>query len=161
VVANISFILNTNKPIDEKINNVLRALGEFTQASRVYIFENKKDKEFTANTYEWCNQGINPQKEMLQEVPLSLVYEWMGTEPYKMSRNLSQELSRDFATILVNQEIESLIVFRLFISGHEFGFIGFDECGYRRIWSQPEVDLLKTISNLISFAFEREAILHR
>ena len=161
VVANISFALNTNNAISEKVDTVLSIIGEFTQASRVYVFENCNDKKFTANTYEWCNQGISPQKEALQDVPLDLIYQWMGNENFKMSRNLSQELPLGLATILVEQEIESFIVFRLFVGGEEYGFIGFDECGYRRIWTQPEVELLKTISNLLSFTFEREAILRK
>lgn len=158
VVANISFTLNTNKPIDEKIEIVLSELGKFTQSSRVYIFQDVKDKRITANTYEWCNQGISSQKEKLQDVPLEMVEQWMGTDKYKISRNLSQEKPRELALKLIEQDIESIIIFRLYLGGQEFGFIGFDECGYRRIWTQPEVDLLSTISNLISFAFEREVM---
>lgn len=159
VVANISFALNTNNPISEKVDTVLGFLGEFTQASRVYVFENRDDKKVTSNTYEWCNQGIAPQKEALQDVPLDLIYQWMGDDNYKMSRNLSQELPRELAVTMIDQDIESFIVFRLYVGGREFGFIGFDECGYRRIWTQPEIELLKTISNLLSFTFEREAII--
>jgi len=36
--------------------------------------------------------------------------------------------------------------------------VGFDECNYERVWGKSETELLKTISNLISFSFERELI---
>jgi PAS domain S-box-containing protein len=156
VVSNISYTLNTNKPFEEKIDYVLQTLGQFTQASRVYIFENNYKKGITKNAYEWCNQGVAPQIEQLQEVPLSLINGWPKENDFLMSRNLSRDLPPDLSRLLIEQEIESIILFRLFVEGNEFGFMGFDECGYRRIWTKTEIELLRTISSLISFAYERE-----
>jgi signal transduction histidine kinase len=42
--------------------------------------------------------------------------------------------------------------------GNFFGFIGFDECSSYRKWTKSEIELLRTISNLIANAFLRNKI---
>lgn len=156
VVSNISYTLNTNIPFSEKIQQTLIMLGNFTQASRVYIFQNDAKQSFTSNTFEWCNEGIESQMQTLQQVPISMIEDWAGEREYLMSRNLNVDLPQEFAALMIEQDIESFIIFRLQVGSRPFGYIGFDECGNRRIWTKTEIELLKTISSLISFAFERE-----
>lgn len=156
VVSNISYTLNTNIPFSEKIQQTLIMLGNFTQASRVYIFQNDAKQSFTSNTFEWCNEGIESQMQTLQQVPISMIEDWAGEREYLMSRNLNVDLPQEFAALMIEQDIESFIIFRLQVGSKPFGYIGFDECGNRRIWTKTEIELLKTISSLISFAFERE-----
>lgn len=157
VVSNISYTLNTNNPFSEKIQQTLIMLGNFTQASRVYIFQNDAKQAFTSNTFEWCNEGIESQMQTLQQVPISMIEDWAGDREYLMSRNLNVDLPQEFAALMIEQDIESFIIFRLQVGSKPFGYIGFDECGNRRIWTKTEIELLKTISSLISFAFERES----
>ena len=156
VVSNISYALNTNHPFPDKIQQTLKMLGNFTQASRVYIFQNDVSQQVTSNTYEWCNDGIESQIQTLQQVPIGMIEDWAGDREYMMSRNLNVDLPQEFAAMMIEQDIESFIIFRLQVGGKPFGYIGFDECGNRRIWTKTEIELLKTISSLISFAFERE-----
>lgn len=156
MVSSISLSLNTNKPFREKIEEILHMLGKFTQVSRVYIFENHPTQNITANTHEWCNEGVDSQKDNLKEVPVNVIEGWAAGKEILMSRNLSVDLPSELAEIMIRQEIESFLIFRLHVGGRVFGYIGFDECGYRRLWEKTEVELLKTIANLISYAFELE-----
>jgi PAS domain-containing protein len=158
LLSEISYIFNTNSPIANKSTKVLELLGQFTNSSRVYIFENFPEKGITCNTFEWCNKGITPQQNNLQEVPLDMVMSWTGKNEYFTSNDLANELSPDLAEIMISQGIESFIIFPIQVSGEIFGFIGFDECSYPRVWEKHEISLLKTISNIVSFAFERERI---
>jgi PAS domain S-box-containing protein len=158
VVSEISYILNTNLPFNQKIDGVLALLGLFTQASRVYVFENNLQNKTTANTFEWCQEGVSSQMSNLQNVPLEMVEGWSKDKDIMMSHNLQEDLPSDFADILISQDIQSFIIFRLQVNAKKFGYIGFDECNYKRIWTAIEIELLKTISNLISFAYERELI---
>lgn len=47
---------------DKAINGVLELIGEFYNAGRAYLFELQNNEEFWNNTYEWCAEGIVPQK---------------------------------------------------------------------------------------------------
>lgn len=158
LISEISYILNTNKPFYERNNKVLELLGKFTDASRVYIFEHNYVKRITTNTYEWCNAGIEPQITNLQDVCLQSVAKWFDGKESLTSRNIREDLPADFADIMIAQGIKSFIIFPLQVSGKSFGLVGFDECKYERVWGKSETELLKTISNLISFSFERELI---
>lgn len=158
LISEISYILNTNKPFNEKNNEVLKLLGTFTNVSRVYIFEDKIEKGVTVNTFEWCNEGIKPEIGNLQSIPLHYVERWGKGKDIIFSNSLKEDLDPDFAEMMIAQGIKSFIIFALKVSGKKFGLIGFDECNYERKWDKEEVELLRTISNLISFSYERHLV---
>ena len=70
-------MLSENQDIDMSINGLLRIIGEFFQADRSYIFECNYEEDILVNTYEWCNEGVIPQKENLQRVPRDVTGHWM------------------------------------------------------------------------------------
>jgi PAS domain S-box-containing protein len=158
VISEISYILNTNKSFEVKNNEVLALLGSFTNSSRVYIFEDKPQEDITVNTYEWCNEGIEPQMQNLQHVSLSMVSKMTKGKDFISSHDIENDMSPEFSKMMIAQGIQSFMTFPLQVSGKVFGFIGFDECTSHRIWEKHEVELLKTISNLISFSYERQLI---
>lgn len=53
-------VLMSEKNLDTAINEVLKSLGEFYRADRVYIFE-ETDGAY-ANSYEWCAEGVQSRK---------------------------------------------------------------------------------------------------
>lgn len=158
LISKVTYILHCNKSIEAKNKEVIQLLGEFTNASRVYIFESDLEKDITVNTYEWCNKGIEPQINNLKEVSLSMVLDWSKTVDPMMTWNIDKDLPADFAKFMKAQKIQSFIILPLQVTGKHFGYIGFDECTFKRQWKMEEIELLKTISNLISFSFERELI---
>jgi len=89
---------------------------------------------------------------------LDIVGNWAGESEYMISWNLAADLPSDFAELMIDQGMKSFLIFPLKISNLVFAHIGFDNCDHQRIWTKPEIDLLKTISNLISFSFKREQI---
>ncbi|MBN1988183.1 MAG: PAS domain-containing protein [Bacteroidales bacterium] len=161
LLSRISIIINTNMPFSSKNQEVLTNLGQFTHASRVYIFENSTNLKFTTNTYEWCNTGIDPQKDTLKNIPLPSIWEWSKNSEYLFSNNIKHDLPADIAQLMLRQNIQSFLIFPMWIEKKLFGYIGFDECNYPRTWERSEVELLRTIANLISFSFEREQILQQ
>lgn len=156
LLSEISYILNTNEDFKTKINEVLVKLGQFTNVSRVYIFENSPNQKTTSNTFEWCNEGIDPQKNNLQDVPLDMILEWIEGKEYYFSNDFLNDMPSDLAELMISQGIQSCLIFPLQEEYNLFGFIGFDDCNEPKEWDKLEVELLKTIANLISFSYERE-----
>jgi PAS domain S-box-containing protein len=156
LLSEISYILNTNEDFVTKINEVLHKLGFFTNVSRVYIFENSPDQKSTTNTFEWCNDEIESQKDNLQKVPLDMILEWIEGKEYYFSNDLLKDMPSDLAEMMISQGIQSCLIFPIQIENNLIGFIGFDECNFPKEWDRMEVELLKTIANLISFSYERE-----
>ena len=55
--------------LDDITPSILKSVGKYTAADRVYIFEwSSEKKESFKNTFEWCASGIEPQIQNLQEV---------------------------------------------------------------------------------------------
>lgn len=61
---------------DEQINEFIEFFGKHIGSDRIYIFEDNVKKKVTNNTYEWCNEGILPQKDMLQNVDFDIIGWW-------------------------------------------------------------------------------------
>lgn len=160
ILSEISLNYNSLQDFEKKNAETLRIIGEHTQVSRVYIFEDSADGLHTSNTFEWCNTGIVPQINELQNIPYSIIPSWknMLFEKGIIYTENVKELPDDIQDIIEPQSIKSIIVFPLFLDGKFHGFVGFDECTRSRIWSKSEIELLRTIANILSNAFLRNAI---
>jgi PAS domain S-box-containing protein len=160
ILSSISLNYNSLQNFEEKTNETLRIIGEHTQVSRVYIFEDSTDGLYTSNTYEWCNTGIIQQISELQDIPYSTIHSWKPILLEKgiiYSENIT-ELPQDLRDILEPQKIQSIVVLPLLQDNRFFGFIGFDDCLKSRKWVKSEIELLRTISNILANAYLRNAI---
>lgn len=147
----------------QSLDKLLEVLGKHTKVSRVYIFEDSDDGEFTSNTFEWCNEGIVPQINELKDIPWEIIPSWkmmLKRDGRIFSQNI-EELPEDVYSVLEPQQIKSLLIFPIISHQNMIGFIGFDECLANRHWERDEIDLLKLISNMLSSAFERSHMMRR
>ncbi len=158
-----SFIQTTNENQDENLNWVLRQVGEFLQVDRSYLFLFDWARQTATNTHEWCADGISPQKENLQDIPVSVIPEWMNSlrkDPYLLIPSVA-DLPADWEKvkeILQAQEIQSLLVMPIYLPDELVGFVGFDSVKTKRHWQEDEIDLLKIlVSHLASFFERRKA----
>lgn len=60
---------------EESLVALMEYLGQSLNSERVYIFE-ENEKGTLDNTYEWCANGVAPQKENLQDVSFQVVKLW-------------------------------------------------------------------------------------
>jgi PAS domain S-box-containing protein len=158
LLTEVSYLFTKLRKFEKNMNNILRLIGEYTKVSRVYIFEDFNKGEYTKNTYEWCNKNIEPQIDNLQEIPYTIIPSWKKILIEKgmvFSTNIS-ELPQDLLDILEPQKIKSILVLPIYVRNKFFGFLGFDECEKHRIWDNSEIELIKTIANIISTIFERK-----
>lgn len=158
LLANVTKILNSTWSVNEVLNEVLKMLGIHTGVSRVYLFENTLDEKRTRNTHEWCNVGIQSQIEFLQDVDLEALPSWLlllKRDGRILSNDITQ-LPEDLVSMLITQGIVSILVYPIYIKDRLFGFIGFDECSYEKKWSDEIVDLLLTVTNVLTTAIERQ-----
>lgn len=157
ILADISQHFLSLDDFEGKVNYTLNSIGKHSGVSRVYIFEDSADGNFTSNTYEWCNEGVSAQIDELQGVPYEIIPSWkqiLINEGRVFSTNI-QELPSDILAILEPQGIKSILILPLYVENQFFGFIGFDECEKNKNWETEEIELLRTIAGIISNAFER------
>ncbi|MDY0286495.1 MAG: response regulator [Bacteroidia bacterium] len=157
ILSEISLAINTPGSFEKNINHAIEIIGTYTNVSRVYIFENDETGEVTRNTFEWCNEGIAPQKDELQNVPYAIIPSWrkiLLDEGMVFSQDIST-LPTDVRAILEPQHILSIVVLPLFFQDRFMGFMGFDECTNHRKWLRSEIELLKTVTHMTSNSFQR------
>jgi len=148
---------------DNQMNCALGIIGKHLDVSRVYVFMDNINGTSTSNVYEWCNNRIESHIDELQNIPYETIPSWrniLEKEGRIYSENI-HELPSDLIEILAQQEIISLIVYPLVIEQKMQGFIGFDECRQHRKWSDIELEILRTISGIISSSMERNQLQKR
>lgn len=123
--------LYENKDTERAINHLLSIIARYHCAERAYIFEIDEERDVLNNTYEWCNEGVTPQIDFLQEVALEVIDRWMvrferDGEFYITSVNGEVDKDSDEYKILQVQGIESLMAAPLRIDGKIVGFLGVD-----------------------------------
>ena len=118
---------------DTLIPSLLENIGQITHANRAYIFSIHEEEEcYYRNTYEWCQDGVTPQIENLQQVPAALIPYW--DDMLRRGKAISiwdLETVRDTMPaeydILHAQDIRSIAVLPIFAAGKFVGFIGLDD----------------------------------
>ena len=158
VVDYVFTTLYESKNFDLSMKEVLDIIGEQFDVSRVYVFENSEDNKTTSNTYEWCNTGVTPAIDDLQNLSFQENgnYEQLfGENSIFYCRDIDS-LPAKQKNILSGQGICSTLQCAIYDDDAFIGFIGFDECTGMRIWSQKEIDLLTMMSQLISLFLQKK-----
>lgn len=149
----VFYRLYDSHDLEATIPEMLAFIGEHMNVSRVYIFENNDDNTACSNTFEWCNQGIEPQKENLQNISYITdipgwpdVYDEDGILYCTDVTNLSPLVR----AVVEPQGIKSMLHCTIREKGVFRGYVGFDECNSNHLWTQGQVSLLKLLSGILS-----------
>ncbi|ADQ14294.1 HD domain-containing phosphohydrolase [Halanaerobium hydrogeniformans] len=138
---------------ENNIDQALAKLGITTDMDRVYIFEFKEELNIMDNTYEWCAEGITPQKDYLSDLESSMFPWWMDNlkENKAIVVNDVEKIppvGTNEQNILKEQSIKSVLVIPLF-NEELIGFMGFDDTRSTREWNLADIELLNAAGNLI------------
>lgn len=145
-------VLYDNRDIDRVIQAILEIVGKRFDVSRAYVFENSDDGEYCDNTYEWCNEGVVPQKELLQHFPYSDVAGYQDlfkNDAVFYCRDI-RSLTPEQTAMFEAQGVYSTLQCAIMEEDAFHGFIGFDECTGIRMWTKAEIATLTLISQLLT-----------
>lgn len=153
ILPNLFHLFYTSENIENTINTTMCIIGKEMNVSRVYIFENSPDGKYCSNTFEWCNEDIEPQIDVLQ----SISYE-DDIPGYLDNFNEDgiffcgdiYELEQGAKDILEPQGIKSMLQCALVDKGRLWGYVGFDECKTNRLWPKEQIELLAYFSKIVS-----------
>lgn len=132
---------------DQSLGVLLEHLGKALNGERTYIFE-QNESGGDDNTYEWVADGVEPEKENLQNVPAEVCEGWYRN--FSIGRHIVIENLEDIQETesllyenLKRQNIQSLVVVPLYRGDEIIGFYGVDN---------PPVRLLEYASNMLQTA---------
>ncbi len=130
----------------------LKDLGEFVDADRVYIFDYDFKRQVCNNIHEWCAEGITPQIDELQDVPLSELTEWVDTHLYGQIMHIPNVFmlppESGARKILEPQGVKSLLAVPIMDEGQCLGFVGLDSVRKHHYYSETEQQLLTVFAQM-------------
>jgi diguanylate cyclase (GGDEF)-like protein len=140
--------------LDRAIDRALETIGTFAGVDRSYLFQFRPDGASMANTHEWCADGVAPQIDTLQHVPVAVAGDWLDTlgAGHHVYIPVVEDLPDDRAEErdhLAAQGIQSLVVVPLVRDGQLIGLLGFDAVRCRRSWCDAELLLLRSVADVI------------
>ena len=132
---------------DRSLQVLLKHLGKALSGGRTYIFE-RNESGGDDNTYEWAADGVEPEKDNLQNVPPEVCASWYRN--FSVGRHIVIEDLEDIRETdplqyenLKRQSIHSLVVVPLYDGDKVIGFYGVDN---------PPVKSLEYASNMLQTA---------
>lgn len=141
------------------INNLLEKIGHFTKADRAYIVDEKDGCYY--NTYEWCNEDIEPQINQLQNLRAEDMPYWIPKLSSGESifiedlENVKETMPAEYE-ILKPQNIHTLIVFPIILSNTLKGFIGVDNPNIKD--AKDVIRLLAALGSYLGTTRENAAV---
>lgn len=147
--------------LTEALNHLLEASG----TSRVYIFENFDDPEYGLcfrQTHGVCAPGVSTNldnPDVQHGVYKKGFKRWQETlSQGKLILGFIESFPESEKVILEPQDILSILVLPLWVSGKWYGFIGYDDVEIQRDWNEEDIRLLQTAAEMVSIYIEGKKI---
>lgn len=125
------------------LGRILSYVGRTFSCGRVYIFE--IDGDSVNNTYEWCDPSMVPQREILQNLPVSFLSWWI--ELFEKNELVMigdlEEIRAEYPAayaVLKPQKIERLAAGPIYFDGKLVGFFGVHN---------PDPEMMTLIASLL------------
>lgn len=157
IISEISFefVSINQENFDKKTNTMLEKTGRFFQVDRTYAFLFNHQNMTMTYTHEWCNEGIEPEIDTIQEVPIDMFPWWMGqlnNNKVVYIENISSlpDTAGAEKEQLARQSIKSLVSIPIEVDGEVQGFLGIDSVLSFKKWSDEHIKSLKILANLLA-----------
>ncbi len=152
------FLTANTKNYSEAINISLEKIGKLINTDRIYIFEADSTLSTISNTFEWCNDNIEPAMHLNQNLDFNIFPDMKDTllkGNFYIIDNLEnlKDTNPNLYEFLKLQNIISLILIPIFIEGKFFGFVGLDFCTEGKTYNSNDIKLLIVFTELISNLF--------
>jgi len=146
-----------SKTTQQMFQETYDIIGKAAKVDHMYYYEKDPIYNTVSQKYKWSREGvehqITPLRHMTEE-NLKEIYEAAAQK--RILNTLTRQLEEGFfKTLLVNNEIKSILILPLYINDIFTGFIGFDDCTKEKKWSEEEIYIFQVLANNISSALER------
>ena len=154
------FVHTRDADWDGLVTLALQRIGRFCHADRSYLFVFNAADKTMSNSHEWTAQGIAPQIEGLQNVPVP-----QAMHAFRHLANHETVIVNDVSCLPAHwtqerqlfeaQDIRSVILVPVVDEEALIGFVGFDAVAAPREWSALESHLLRVFADILASAMAR------
>ena len=146
------------------IKEVLQHIAEASEVDRAYLYENVYSNNNLMGVRlveRWIAPGISDESitipgdiRTFKQLGISQFIQELREIRF-INANVN-DLPKKIQPMFRLMNVSSILIVSIFTNGDWWGFIGFDQCRYERIWKMLEIEELKTASSLLSAAIMRQ-----
>ena len=155
-----SLLLDTNS--DEALEKSLEILREVSEADRAYLYKNREinGKLYFESDVEVKREGTPSPMESSEKVFQYSNVPWWHKKlsSGEIIHEQIDNIPEPEKSILEKQKTKSLMVIPICSDEEWFGYVGFADTEKKRNWSQNEISLLNTASDVIAAFHKRRNI---
>ncbi len=138
--------------MDQAIDEALGDMGHFVDVDRAYLFSYDHTACTASNTHEWCGANVSPQKDTLQDLPMSMIPDWIETHRQGLRLQVPDVQALPIGALrelLELQGIRSLLTLPLMAGDECLGFVGLDSVQKVHDYVDDEVVLLELFAQML------------
>ncbi|WP_114966621.1 PAS domain-containing protein, partial [Alkalilacustris brevis] len=158
VEINNSLLRSPRGMLDAAIDRALARTGQMAGSDRTYVFRLRPPDRLD-NTHEWVADGIEPMIAHLQDMPADLMDDWMPDferdHPVYIPDVDALPADSVVKDVLAMQGIRSLLAVPMMREGQVAGFVGYDAVREHRAFLPAEIELVRSVANVIGVVLER------
>lgn len=144
---------------NQRINQVLASVGDRLGVSRAYLFQIDYEGNCVSNTHEWCAEGVRPEIDALQNVPIDGMPYWWSCmrrgEPIVLQRIADFPPEAETERLFLEaQDVSAIAIYPITVNDRLTGFVGFDCTGGDRCWTDEDLLCLKMVRLVVEMAIE-------
>jgi len=163
IMSDISRSFISKEPVSQLINNAIKEMGEFMDASRIVVVATDDNIDDSWVVYSWysseewrpANAHTGFKKMIAASFPKSVPETGIAT--IICCNDIKQEYSGRYKS-LSSASIKSFIWAPVYIENFFWGLISIEECESIRAWSESDIQLVGSVSSEIASAVARDLI---
>ncbi len=145
---------------DQSINNALQAMGKWSEASRVSLYQLLQDGSGLFCSHAWCAPGVASFVNEEKPLPDNNLTWWKNRWQKGQLIHIEdvEKLSDQFSLekdVLRSLGVKSLILLPFCVRGKLYGALSFEDVHIVGKWSDENLRLLQISSEIISNVLER------
>jgi PAS domain S-box-containing protein len=158
-VAIATNILLTEKDLESAINQALELLGAAANVDRAYVVkvhEQQSGEHPAGLCYEWLRDSSKAKKYNYIYPAISRWHKELSAG--HLIKGIVRDLPEAERIPLEVQGIQSILAIPILLEGLFWGFIGFEDCHSKRVWTGIDVSILQAATASIGGAIARKQV---
>ncbi|MFH0728508.1 MAG: response regulator [Pseudomonadota bacterium] len=157
MVAEISTLAVMVEDLGAFMDSCFNIMSGSLDVCRIFIDSHNQKNETLDTAFEWKADGYPSAKVYFHNIPAYYFKSVVDTT--RKNRIITITDINDLPdgpgkNILEAGEVKSFLAVPLFLKDAYYGYMGFSECRGPRIWLDEDIDILTTISHIISRVFK-------
>ncbi len=154
------FVNLPSEKAHDGINDALRKIGAFSRVDRSYVCLFSEDRAEAGQTYGWCADGTEPQRERFNDGPMER-FPWLMNNIQKADivyiparASLPSEAASE-QHALHEAGVRSALFVPMMHAQSAIGFLGLESVADEKTWTEEDINLLKVVGEMLTNVFLR------